>query len=105
MFFFDLAGEKRWHFFYKYLIKKAHGAIFTFDLIWSPSLENTSQWVEICRTKNPELPILMIGAKADLEEYGVQIEDELALIWKDKKFKNIRSWEQQSKSSQILFNF
>ena len=82
--FFDLAGQERWRFFQKYLIKKAHGAIFTFDLTRSPSLENTSQWVEICRAENPELPILMIGTKVDLVD-EVQITDDYALLWKEEK--------------------
>ena len=80
--FFDLGGCSRWRFIHKDLIKHASGAIFTFDLTRYATLENISQWVEICRTANPELPILMLGTKLDLAD-ETTVEDDYALELKD----------------------
>ncbi|MFX1435962.1 MAG: Rab family GTPase [Promethearchaeota archaeon] len=80
--FFDLAGQERWRCFQQDLIKKADGAIFTFDLTRELTLMNISKWVEFCRRENPKLPILMIGTKLDLIN-EIRFHEDYALSWKE----------------------
>ena len=48
-----------------------------FDLTRPNTLENLEQWVDICRTYDPNLPILFLGTKIDLIE-DIMIDDEYA---------------------------
>ena len=55
----------------------ARGALLLFDLTRPSSLEQIEQWVNICRKDNPDIPILLIGAKLDLKD-SISIDDEYA---------------------------
>ncbi|KKN11068.1 hypothetical protein LCGC14_1030270 [marine sediment metagenome] len=64
--FWDFAGQERWRFFQSDFCKGADGAILAFDLTRPPSLLNIGAWVKILRSWNRDLPIILIGMKADL---------------------------------------
>ncbi|MFX1280258.1 MAG: GTP-binding protein [Promethearchaeota archaeon] len=55
----------------------ARGALLLFDLTRPSSLENIEQWVNICRGKNPGIPIIFLGTKLDLTE-SLTVDDRFA---------------------------
>ncbi|MFX1275093.1 MAG: Rab family GTPase [Promethearchaeota archaeon] len=66
--FFDFAGQRRWRFFQESFFSGADGAILSFDFQRYISFENLEEWVQLFRINNPNLPILLIGTKADYED-------------------------------------
>ncbi|MFX1236700.1 MAG: Rab family GTPase [Promethearchaeota archaeon] len=70
--FWDFAGQKRWRFFQESLCKGADAAILTFDYQRYVSFDALEGWVEMFRKINPDLPILLVGTKADSENRAVQ---------------------------------
>lgn len=64
----DFGGQERFRFLLKNYAKGVKGALFLFDLTRPLSLESIEEWIEICRSEDPSVPILLVGSKADLEE-------------------------------------
>jgi len=75
---FDFSGQPRFvRMVYNVpkLISKAHGAILAFDLSSLMTLMNLLDWVRLIREVNGDIPMVLVGTKADLErEVG---EDEI----------------------------
>lgn len=46
-----------------------------FDLTRPKTLDTIDEWIDICRTEQPEIPILLLGSKADLAEMVILNED------------------------------
>lgn len=63
----DFGGQERFRFLLESYVIGARGALLMFDLTRAMTLENIDQWVNICRKEDPELPILFLGSKSDLE--------------------------------------
>ncbi|TFG19536.1 MAG: GTP-binding protein [Promethearchaeota archaeon] len=74
----DFGGQERFRFFLDSCVVGARGALLLFDLTSITSFNKISDWVPILRKYNPELPILLVGAKADLD-YKISVEDKYAL--------------------------
>jgi small GTP-binding protein len=74
MIFCDLAGQQRFRRIQKAFIGNTHGAILAFDLTRPLTLENVEEWVTFLRSSNPDLPILLVGLKADLITH-IEIDD------------------------------
>jgi len=55
----------------------ARGALLLFDLTRPSSLESIKQWVDICRGRNPGIPIIFLGTKLDLIE-SITVDDKFA---------------------------
>jgi Ras-related protein Rab-11A len=66
--FWTLGGQERFRSFLALLCRGANAAILIFNLTRTVTLDNIEQWVNICRKKDPNLPILFLGSKADLIE-------------------------------------
>jgi len=64
----DFGGQERFRFLLNNYVKGAKGALLLFDLTRPLTLNTLEEWVNICRSDDPELPILLVGSKADLEE-------------------------------------
>ncbi|MFX1496454.1 MAG: Rab family GTPase [Promethearchaeota archaeon] len=77
----DFGGQERFRFLLESYVLGAKGALLMFDLTRPITLENLEQWVNICRKGNPELPILFLGTKNDLED-EIMVNDEYALNFK-----------------------
>jgi small GTP-binding protein len=73
----DFGGQERFRFMLDAYTKGAHGAILLYDLTRIQSLDNLEEWVNIVRDKNPEVPILFVGSKADMVA-DISVEDEYA---------------------------
>jgi len=78
----DFGGQERFRFLLESYVLGAKGALLMFDLTRPITLENLEQWVNICRKGNPDLPILFLGTKNDLED-EIMVNDEYALNFKD----------------------
>lgn len=63
----DFGGQERFRFLLESYVIGARGALLMFDLTRTMTLENIEQWVKIVRKEDPELPILFLGSKSDLE--------------------------------------
>ena len=64
----DFGGQERFRFLLKNYAKGTKGALFLFDLTRPLSLESIDEWIDICRSEDPTVPILLVGSKADLED-------------------------------------
>lgn len=62
----DFGGQERFRFMLPNYMLGAKGALLLFDTTRMSTLENLEEWVKICRTNDPELPILFVGTKIDL---------------------------------------
>lgn len=73
----DFGGQERFRFLLESYVLGAKGALLMFDLTRPITLENLEQWVNIVRKGDPNLPILFLGTKHDLED-EIQVDDNYA---------------------------
>ncbi|MFX1322266.1 MAG: Rab family GTPase [Promethearchaeota archaeon] len=73
----DFGGQERFRFLLESYVLGAKGALLMFDLTRPITLENLEQWVNIVRKGDPNLPILFLGTKLDLEN-DIQVDDKYA---------------------------
>jgi small GTP-binding protein len=73
----DFGGQDRFRFLLQSYATGAKGALFLFDLTRPMSLDNVEQWVNICRSDDKDLPIILIGTKLDLESQ-ISVSDDYA---------------------------
>jgi len=64
----DFGGQERFRFLLKNYARGTKGALFLFDLTRPLSIESIDEWIDICRSEDPTVPILLVGSKADLED-------------------------------------
>ncbi|MHA1148389.1 MAG: Rab family GTPase [Promethearchaeota archaeon] len=64
----DFGGQDRFRFFLESYARGSNGAVLLFDLTNPLSLSRLEDWVAICRSEDPDLPILFVGSKLDLVE-------------------------------------
>ena len=63
----DFGGEQRFRFLLPSYCKGANGGLFMYDVTNPRSLLNIDAWMEVLRSSTPpNIPILMVGTKADL---------------------------------------
>ena len=79
----DFGGQKSFRHILKSYVSGANGALLLFDLTNKSSLEQIDDWVDICREKEPNLPIVFLGTKLDLTE-SLAVDDKAAIFYKDK---------------------
>ena len=79
----DVGGEERFRFLLPTYCLGANAAFLLYDITRPSTLDNISEWITIVRQKGGPIPIMLVGAKLDLEEsqrqverdYGIQIAD------------------------------
>jgi small GTP-binding protein len=64
----DFGGQERFRFLLTNYAKGAKGALLLFDLSRPSTLNNLEDWINVCRSDDPTLPILLVASKADLED-------------------------------------
>jgi len=79
----DFGGQKSFRHILTSYSSGANGALLLFDLTNKSSLEQIDEWVDICRKKEPNLPIVFLGTKLDLTDLIV-VEDKDAIFFKEK---------------------
>ncbi len=83
----DFAGENRFHVLFPSFAQDSKGGIYMFDITNEKSLDAIDGWLDFFREKGKEgltVPVLMVGAKFDLQE-NRQIETEDATEIAQKK--------------------
>jgi small GTP-binding protein len=73
----DFGGQERFRFLLESYVLGAKGALLMFDLTRLITLEKIEQWVNIVRKADPNLPVLFLGTKNDLED-EIQVDDNYA---------------------------
>ena len=64
----DLGGQEQFRFILSSYVRGAHAGLLFFALDRIQSFMNLNEWVSILRSEKPELPLVLIGTKADLED-------------------------------------
>ena len=70
----DISGQERFFFMIDKYLRGASGALLLYDTTNMKSFVNLEKWVKVIREKNPTnelIPILLIAAKCDLEEFSM----------------------------------
>jgi small GTP-binding protein len=78
----DFGGQEHFRPLLSSYARGAKGALILFDLTRPSSLGRIDQWVNICRQDNPDVPIIFVGTKLDLNDQ-ITIDDEVALQIKE----------------------
>jgi Ras-related protein Rab-11A len=71
----DFGGQERFRTLLKSYANGAKGAMLMFDLTRPMTLDRIDEWVEICRSTDPDLPIIFLGTKYDLKDQ-ISIDDD-----------------------------
>jgi len=72
----DFGGEKRFRFLLPSYCRGAQGGLFLYDITKKLSLVSISEWTSLVFENAGQIPVLLVGAKADLEdEREVSTED------------------------------
>jgi len=65
----DIGGEERFRFLLPTYCLGANGAFLLYDITRPKTLENITEWTTIVRKKGGAIPILLVEAKIDLDEF------------------------------------
>ena len=79
----DFGGQEQFRFMLSSYMLGARGAIIMFDLTRYVTVNSIDEWVKICRSANPNLPLILIGGKADLVK-DIMVSDDIVLEIKKK---------------------
>jgi small GTP-binding protein len=63
----DMAGEERFRFILPEVCRGAKGIMLLFDVSNPESFNHLGDWIEVIRSSMGDIPVLLIGAKSDLE--------------------------------------
>jgi len=74
----DFGGQDRFRFMLDGFVMGSNGALVLFDLTKMTTFNHIEQWVELLRKHDPNLPIILIGAKDDLVDL-ISVKDEYAI--------------------------
>ncbi|MHA1672402.1 MAG: Rab family GTPase [Promethearchaeota archaeon] len=89
---FDLGGQERFQFIHDSYISGIKVAIIIYDLTRFKSFDNIDKWNDLIMEENPNIPILLVGAKKDLvdskilDHYLLQFEEKRAEFPNSAKF-------------------
>jgi small GTP-binding protein len=62
----DLSGQTQFKFLLKDFARATNGAILAFDVSRESSFQSLDSWLEILRADKPDLPVVLIATKRDL---------------------------------------
>jgi small GTP-binding protein len=65
----DLGGEERFRNILPNFCKGAHGALIIFDLTRYSSFVALPEWIELIKNNTSDIPMFLVGSKADLVEH------------------------------------
>jgi small GTP-binding protein len=65
----DFAGEERFRFMFPQYIYGAMGGILMYDITNYSSFSHIADWLSVINGTSHRFPIILLGAKADLDEY------------------------------------
>lgn len=65
----DFGGEERFRFLLPRYIRGASGGLLMYDITSYPSTFHIEDWLSVIRRTEETFPIILVGGKADLEEF------------------------------------
>ncbi|MCP4761817.1 MAG: GTP-binding protein [archaeon] len=83
----DFGGEERFRFLLPTYVKGANGILFLYSITDMMGLAHFDDWLGILRSYDPKIPIMLVGAKADLEHMRKVQTREAIGIAKDRRCK------------------
>lgn len=69
--FWDISGQERFRFMIDKYMRGVSGALVLFDITNMTSFVNIGKWVQLVKRYYQNLPIALIAAKCDLEEFSM----------------------------------
>jgi len=72
----DFGGEERFRFLLHQYCKGANAALFLYDITNRASLDHLPDWTQIIREHAGDIPIMMVGTNADLNEHRTVTREE-----------------------------
>jgi len=75
----DVGGEERFRFLLPTYCLGANAAFILYDITRTSTLDNIPEWASIVRQKGGGIPIMLVGAKLDLQETQREIQRELGI--------------------------
>lgn len=63
----DFGGEDRFRFLLPTYVNGANGVLYLFSITDMQTLTHIDEWLQILRSYDPKIPIMVVGSKADLE--------------------------------------
>ncbi|HME54246.1 MAG TPA: Rab family GTPase [Candidatus Lokiarchaeia archaeon] len=69
----DLGGQEQFRFILSSYVRGAYAGLLFFALDRIQSFMNLGEWVSILRSEKPDLPLVLVGTKADLEDADSRI--------------------------------
>ncbi|MEX2682446.1 MAG: Rab family GTPase [Candidatus Sigynarchaeota archaeon] len=72
----DLGGQEQFRFILKSYVRGAHAGLLFFALDRVQSFMNLGEWANLLRSEKPDLPLVLIATKADLEDKEMRVPDE-----------------------------
>ncbi|MHA1847972.1 MAG: Rab family GTPase [Promethearchaeota archaeon] len=72
----DFGGQDQFRFILKSYVKGAHAGLIFFALDRAKSFFSLEDWIGILRSEKPDLPVFLVGTKADLEDPEMAINDQ-----------------------------
>jgi len=64
----DFGGQKQFEKLHETYVKGASGALLLIDLTRIPNMNIVIKWMDIVRLEKKDLPVVILGSKADLKE-------------------------------------
>ena len=86
MVLFDTVGQERLASLRKRYYTGAHGAVVVYDITRKESYENISYWISEIENKVPDIPIIIVGNKTDLEEQRAVPYEQAKEEWESKGY-------------------
>ena len=88
---FDTVGQEKLVTLRKRYYTGAHGAVVVFDITRKESFEHIEKWIEEVEEKCPNIPIIIVGNKTDLEEERAVEREDLEKKWASKGYTVLES--------------
>ncbi len=79
----DFGGQAQFRFLLNSYVLGAKGAFVMFDLTRMITLSQIENWVDLCRSDDPDIPMLFLGTKYDLKD-KISVDDNYILEVKEK---------------------
>ena len=81
---FDTVGQEKLVALRKRYYTGAHGAVVVFDVTRKESFDHIANWIEEIEEKCPDIPIIIVGNKTDLEDQRTVSKEQIDEKWGDK---------------------
>ena len=71
----DFGGQEQFRFILSSYVRGAHAGLLFFALDRVQSFLNLNEWLSILRSEKRDMPVVLVGTKADLEDKDLKVPD------------------------------